>query len=174
MQLKRKERESRISGGFFKNFGEEIPPRQDQTDRNNEANRDTESTTSSNQDEAVATHEPRVYPGIPEKNYRDGPIKVIAVHYIRKNRVVEQKATRNTQQEDNVRAAELDFMLDLETLIKETAADVDFIELNCCIEDNKFLQPKKLKMNHRKRHAKKSKLISQATSIAKNYNLART
>ena len=48
----------------------------------------------------------------------------------------EQKATRNKQQEDNIRAAELDFVLDLETLIKETAADTDLIELNCCLEDN--------------------------------------
>ena len=30
----------------------------------------------------------------------------------------------------------MDFMLDLETLIKETAADPDLIELNCCIKDN--------------------------------------
>ena len=27
-------------------------------------------------------------------------------------------------------------MLDLETLIKETAADPDLIKLNCCLEDN--------------------------------------
>ena len=27
-------------------------------------------------------------------------------------------------------------MLDLETLIKETAADPEFIELNCCLEEN--------------------------------------
>ena len=31
-------------------------------------------------------------------------------------------------------------MLDLETIIKETAADPDLIELNCCIEDNKLDQ----------------------------------
>ena len=31
-------------------------------------------------------------------------------------------------------------MLDLETLIKETAADPDLIELNCCIEDNNMKQ----------------------------------
>ena len=31
-------------------------------------------------------------------------------------------------------------MLDLETLIKETAADPDLIELNCCIEDNNLEQ----------------------------------
>ena len=31
-------------------------------------------------------------------------------------------------------------MLDLETLIKETAADPDLIELNCCIEDNNMEQ----------------------------------
>ena len=53
--------------------------------------------------------------------------------------MVEQKAKRNRQQEDNIRnirSAELDSMLDLETLIKETAADPDLIELNFCIEDN--------------------------------------
>ena len=27
-------------------------------------------------------------------------------------------------------------MLDLETLIKETAADPDLVELNCCLEDS--------------------------------------
>ena len=54
--------------------------------------------------------------------------------------MVEQKATRNKQLEDNVRAAELDFMVDLETLSEQTAADPDLIELNCCIEHNNFNQ----------------------------------
>ena len=62
------------------------------------------------------------------------------VHYVRINRVVEEKAKRNKQQGDNVRSAELDFMEALETLIKETAADPDLIELNCCIEDNNINQ----------------------------------
>ena len=35
-----------------------------------------------------------------------------------------------------MRSAELDFMLDLETLIKETSAEPELIELNCCLEDN--------------------------------------
>ena len=35
-----------------------------------------------------------------------------------------------------MRSAELDFMLDFETLIKETTADPELIELNCCLEDN--------------------------------------
>ena len=50
--------------------------------------------------------------------------------------MAEQKATRNKQQEDKIRAAELDLMLDLETLIKETAADPDLIKLNCCLDDD--------------------------------------
>ena len=50
-----------------------------------------------------------------------------------------EKATRNRQQEYNIRSAELDFMLDLETLIKETAADPDQIEGQCCLEDNNTL-----------------------------------
>ena len=102
-----------------------------------EANRDAESTVSASSDEAVKTLELGVYPAIPVQDYRDDPIEDIAVHHVRIYRVVDQKATRNKQQVDSVRAVELDFMLDLETLIKETAADPDLIELNCCIEDNK-------------------------------------
>ena len=44
--------------------------------------------------------------------------KEITVHYVRINRIVKQKAKRNRQQEDNIRSAELDFMLDLETMKK--------------------------------------------------------
>ena len=39
LQLKGKEKEARIGGGYFRNFGDEIPPRpqsQDQTDGRNE------------------------------------------------------------------------------------------------------------------------------------------
>ena len=84
----------------------------------------------------MATHEPADHPAIPVQEKRDGPVKEIAVHYVGINRIVEQKAKRNRQQENNLRSAELDFMLDLETLIKETAADPDLIELNGCIEYN--------------------------------------
>ena len=88
----------------------------------------------------MTTHDPVAYPAIPVQENRDGPIEDIAVHYVRINRVVEQKAARNKQQEDNIRAAELDFLLDLETLIKETAADPDLMELNCCLEENNSQQ----------------------------------
>ena len=71
---------------------------------------------------------------------RNGSIEEIAVHYVRTNRVDEEKAKRTKQPEDNVRSAELGFMLDLETIIKETIADPDLIELNCCIEDNNTKQ----------------------------------
>ena len=121
LQLKRKEQEGHIGGAYFRDFGDEIPLRpqnQDQTDVRNNTAGDNESTTSSNQVEAVATHEPGVYSVIPVQDYRDGPIVDIAVHYVRINCEVEQKATRNKQQEDNVRAADLYFMLDLETLIR--------------------------------------------------------
>ena len=70
------------------------------------------------------------------QEYRDGPIEQIVVHYVRINKIIETKAPRTRQQEDNIRSAELDFMLDLETLIKKTAADPDLIEVQCCIEDN--------------------------------------
>ena len=81
------------------------------------------------------TEEPGSYPAIPVQEYRDGPIEEIAVHYVRIIKIIETKAPRNRRQEDN-RSAELDFMLDLETLIKETAADPGLIEVQCCIEDN--------------------------------------
>ena len=84
----------------------------------------------------MATHGPGVYPAIPVQEYCDGPIGEIAVHYVRINYIVEEKAKRNKQQEDNVRSAELDFMLDLETLIKKTAADPEPIELNYCLKEN--------------------------------------
>ena len=141
IQLKRKTRETHIGGGYFQNFGDEIPQgqntEQQQRLERTETNKDTESTASNNSEEAITTHEPGTYPAKPDQDYRDGPIEEISVHYVRINRVVEVKAKRNKQQEDNVRSAELDFMLDLETIIKETAADPDLIELNCCIEDNK-------------------------------------
>ena len=41
----------------------------------------------------------------------------------------QKQKTKKKQKEDNVRAAELDFMHNLETLIKETAADPDLIKL---------------------------------------------
>ena len=88
----------------------------------------------------MRTHEPGANPAIRVQEYRDGPFEDIAVHYVRINRVVEQKAARNEQQEDNIRAAELDFMLDQETLIKEMAADPDLIEMNCCLEENNSQQ----------------------------------
>ena len=55
---------------------------------------------------------------------------------MRINKIIETKAPRNRQQEDNIRSAELGFLLDMETLIKETAVDPDLIEVQCCIEDN--------------------------------------
>ena len=132
-KLIRKERESHIGGGCFRDFGDEIPQRTRQDD---ETHRDAESTTSNNSEEAVAAHEPGAYPAIRVQEYRDCPIEEIAVHYVRINRVVETKAKRNKQQEDSVRSAELDFMLDLESLIKVTTADPELIELNCCLENN--------------------------------------
>ena len=146
IQLRRKIRESHNGGGYFQNFGDETPQgqnteqQQQQQMERTETNRDTESTASNNSEEAITTHEPGTYQAKPVQKYRDGPIEEIAVHYVRINRVVEEKAKRNEQQEDNVRSAELDFMLDLETIIKETAANPDLIELNCCIEDNNLEQ----------------------------------
>ena len=77
IQLKRKEEQSRIGGGYFRNFGDEIPQRPENREQgsNNIENRDTESTTSSNTEEAVTTHEPGAYPATPVQEYRDGPIE---------------------------------------------------------------------------------------------------
>ena len=85
----------------------------------------------------MATHEPGAYPEISVQEYRDCPIEERAVHDARINRIVAEKAKRNKQQEVNVRSGELNFMLDLETLIKGTAANSELVELNCCLEENK-------------------------------------
>ena len=146
LRLKRKKehRVTDIGGGYFKNFGNQ--PSQEHQEHGisaetpMETNRETESTVSSTTEKPVTTQEPGTYPAIPVQKFRDGPIEEIAVRYVRINRVIENEAIRNKKQEDNVRAAELDFMLDLETLIKETAADPDLIELQCCIEDNNLSQ----------------------------------
>ena len=111
-KLKRKERESRIGVGNFRDFDNEAPQRttQDQhktnrneTHRKNEAQRDAKSTTSNNSEETVATHELGAYHAIPVQEYRDCPIEEIAVHYVSINHVVEEKAKRKKQQEDDVR-----------------------------------------------------------------------
>ena len=98
----RRKKESHIGGGSFRDFGDEIPQSntQDQTNREetrheNETNRDAESTTSNNSHEAAATQASVAYPAIPVQQYRDGPIEEIAVHYVRLNRIVEEKGKRN-------------------------------------------------------------------------------
>ena len=143
LRRKRENCVTHIRGGYLKNFGDEIPQAPGtSTDANPElisiqnTAQDTESTVYSRPEEPVPTHEPGSYPAIPVQDYRDGPIEEIAVHYVRINKVVETKATRNRHQEDNIRSAELHFMLDLETLIKETAADTDLNEVQCYIEDD--------------------------------------
>ena len=97
-------------------------------------------TISNNSEKAVSAHEPGALPAKTVQKYRDNPMETKAVRYVRINRVAEYEAKRNKQQEDNVRSAELDFMLDLETLDKETASDLDLIKLNCCLEDNNISQ----------------------------------
>ena len=101
--LKRKEhRVTHIGGGYFRNFGDQIPqgPQESQepatsTETPMETSKDAESTTSSAPEEPVITPEPGAYPAIPVQEFRDGPIEEIAVHFVRINRVVENKATRN-------------------------------------------------------------------------------
>ena len=132
-----------IGGGYFENFGDEIPQTPGTSAETNletisiqEAAPDTESTISSSPEEPAKTEEPGTYPAISVQEYCDVPIEEIAVPYVRTNKIIETKAPRNRQQEDNIRSAELDFMPDLETLITETAADPDLNEVQCCIEDD--------------------------------------
>ena len=83
LQLKRKEMEEHIGGGYFRTIVDEIPPRpqeqeqlkrNDETARGKEANKDAESTASTKSEEAVATHEPGAYSAMTVQDYRDGPI----------------------------------------------------------------------------------------------------
>ena len=149
IRLRRKEecRNTHLQGGgYFKNFGDEIPTATAPSTKTNpdtisiqKVIHDTESTVSSTPEEPTTTRELGTHPAIPVQKYRDGPIEDIAVRYVRIKGVIEERARRNREQEDNIRAAEIDFMLDLETLLKETSADPDLIELQCCLEDKYML-----------------------------------
>ena len=111
MQLRRKEecRDTHPGGGYFKNFKDKIPWRTtSKTETNPSTNTlkhttDNESTTSSSPEEPVTTKASGAYPAIPVQQNRHGPIEEITVHNVRINRVIENRAARNQQQEDNVR-----------------------------------------------------------------------
>ena len=106
IRLRRKEenRVTHIGGGYFKNFGVEIPQASGtssevntETINTQKPTPDTESTVSSTPEEPVITEEPGSYPAIPVQDYRQGPIEEIAVHYVRINKVIEIKAPKNRQ-----------------------------------------------------------------------------
>ena len=75
-------RETHLCGGYFRDFGNEIPPRAaSNTERNpdsivKQSAADTESTTSSSPEEPVTTQEPGAYPASPVQEYRHGPKKL--------------------------------------------------------------------------------------------------
>ena len=115
IRLRRKEecRNTHLGGRYFKDFGDKIPPAAGSTTETNpdtisiqKATYDTESTVSSSPEEPTTTKESGSYPAISVQDYRDGPIEEIAVRYVWINRVIEERAPRNRQQEDNIRAAE--------------------------------------------------------------------
>ena len=101
---------SNLGGGFFKDFGGEFPSRAIPTIETNSYTittklaTDTLSTASSSE-EPVTTQEPGAHPVIFVQGYRDDPIEEIAVHYVRINRIIENEAVQNRQQEENVRSA---------------------------------------------------------------------
>ena len=77
IRLRRKEenRVTHIGGGYFKNFGDEIPQASGtsseintETTKTQKHTPDTESTVSSTPEEPVITEEPGSYPAIPVKN----------------------------------------------------------------------------------------------------------
>ena len=72
IQLKRKQEQSRIDGGYFIDFGVQIPPRSENTEQENNNN---ESTTSSSTEEAVTIHEPGAFPQYPFRNTLTAPSK---------------------------------------------------------------------------------------------------
>ena len=140
MHLRRKEEcsDTHLGGGYLEGFGDDIPPRTTNNATTKPASvtikpiADTESTVSSSPEEPVTTQEPGAFPAVPVQKYRDLLLEEIAVHNVRINRIINNRAVRNRQQEENVRSAELELMLDLETLMKETAADPDLLEIPCC------------------------------------------
>ena len=118
IRLRRKEecRDTHLGGGYFKEFGDETHQHQDQIPkliRTQSTYKKPHMTPNLRSHHRQKNPLPGSYPAIPVQEYGDGPIEEIAVRYVRINRFIEDRAPRNRQQEDNIRAVELDFMLDL-------------------------------------------------------------
>ena len=78
IRLRRKEecRDTHLGGGYFKDFGDEVPPAAGSTTETNpdtigiqKATYDSESTVSSSPEEPTTTKEPGSYPAIPVQDY---------------------------------------------------------------------------------------------------------
>ena len=66
-----------------------------------------------------------LYPAIDTRNFGDEPVQII--EYLQINKIITTPNKKTTQQEDNVREAEMKFMADLRTIIKETNRDRELI-----------------------------------------------
>ena len=121
--------------GLLKDFGDEIPPT---VQVQEQANRDTESTVSTNCEELVATHELGEYPTMSVQDYRHDPKKEIAVLNVRTNCKVEKKTFLWQEQTTRIQrqCRRPRFHIYLQTLIEEVSAYPDPFELNCGLEDN--------------------------------------
>ena len=85
----------------------------------------------------VVVESSQVYPAVVEvSEFGDGESKIIS--YIRINRV-DAINFRSTQiAEVSVRKAEMDFMLDFQSVKKEKAADAEILKVKLCMERNRW------------------------------------
>ena len=104
--------------------------RRRQTDNTEATNSGTESRitsrTDSDAETAILTNPTgTLYPAIDTRNFGNEPIQII--EYLQINKIITTPSKKTVQQEDNVREAELRFMADLRTIIKETSRDREMI-----------------------------------------------
>ena len=125
LEMRHANEKSELGGGYLENYDKE---------QNSTVSSESEVVVESSQD----------YPAVKVHEYGDGESKIIS--YIRINRVAETNFTSTQRAEENVRKAEMDFMLDLQSIIKETAADPEILKVKLCLErDRKEQIPEEYK-----------------------------
>ena len=98
------------------------------------SNRQSPPKTDSDTETTVLTNPTgTLYPAIDTRDFGNTPVQVI--EYLQINKIVAPPLRKNAQMEENVRDAELKFMADLRTIIKETSRDRELIATMIALEN---------------------------------------
>ena len=71
----------------------------------------------------------------PIVDLKDYHIYEKTVLYIQINQVIDKPKTKTAEAEENLKKAELNFMLDLRTLIQKTSVDPKLLQLKICVRN---------------------------------------